>query len=672
MHARDLFSGESEHRKTNGSRTKLGPPTAVYEYHDETDTLLFQCLRYAEPEKTFRQRRPDGVGGWLWNLNGVRRVLFGLPELATRTEVFVAEGERDVLALRAIGMAATTNPCGAGKWLPGHAEQLAASGCLRVVVLPDRDEPGRKHGQSVAASCASVGLGVKVVDLPELPAKGDVSDWLAAGHTAEELAGLVAAAPHWAPSTEAAAEPGLGPDAGVSTPLAIRYEQTASAQATFNRTDSGNAEYFAARHGRDVRFDHRRGRWLLWGAHSWKVDADAEIRRRAKGAMRQRFQDAGTLEDPEARGSAAKWAIASESRGRLDALLFLAQAEPVIADAGDGWDANPMLLGVPNGVIDLRTGDLRPGRREDRITMGGTVPYDPAATCPRWEQFNTEVFIDPALIGFVHRAVGYTLTGMTSEQCLFLCYGTGANGKGTFTNTLKWILGDYAWNMPFATIEIRDRAAIPNDLAALVGRRFVITSETNDGTRLNEARIKALTGCDPITARFLHQEFFEFEPAAKFWLSVNHRPVVRDDSRGFWRRIRLLPFTQMFPVSPRLADELRGEASGILAWAVRGCLAWQRDGLKPPPVVLDATREYQRDSDPLAEFLDEACELDVNAETGASELYEHYKRWAERHGLSELERITSTMFGRKMAERFAKRKRGPITVYQGLSRRGQK
>lgn len=182
------------------------------------------------------------------------------------------------------------------------------------------------------------------------------------------------------------------------------------------------------------------------------------------------------------------------------------------------------------------------------------------------------------LVRFVQRAVGYSLSGATGEQCLFLLYGTGADGKGTFTNQLKRVLGDYGWNMPFATIEAKDRAAIPNDLAALAGRRFVVASETNDGTRLNEGRIKALTGSDPITARFLHGEFFEFEPVAKFWLSVNHKPVVRDESHGFWRRIRLIPFMKTFPINPTLGDRLHTKAPGILAWAVRGCLHWQREG----------------------------------------------------------------------------------------------
>ena len=444
----------------------------------------------------------------------------------------------------------------------------------------------------------------------------------------------------------------------------------AATPRAFALTDSGNAEYFAARYGDDLRYDHRRARWLVWRGHRWQPDADAAVRRMAKAAMRHRLQDATALEDSEAQSRLAKWALASEARGRLEALLYLAQAEGPIADTGEEWDAHPWLLGVPNGVVNLRTGILRDGRRNDRLTMQTAVAYHPAAPCPRWTRFVEEVFAqDTALVDYVHRAVGYSLTGIATEQVFFVDWGVGANGKGTFQNGLADALGEYAYTMPFATVELNQRSAIPNDLAALVGRRFVIASETNDGSRLNEARLKALTGCDPITARFLHSEFFTFRPVAKFWLSVNHKPVVRDDSYGFWRRVRLIPFTQTFAVNARLADELRAEAPGILAWAVRGCLAWQREGLIPPAAVLDATATYEADSDPLSDFLEEATERDPAAEVSASDLYAHYKRWAERHGYADRERLTANGFGRKMSDRLRRSRTRAGWVYLGVARR---
>jgi putative DNA primase/helicase len=435
-------------------------------------------------------------------------------------------------------------------------------------------------------------------------------------------------------------------------------------------TEAGAAESFAAAQGHDVRFDHRRGRWLVWHDHRFVPDVDGAVTRLALKHVRQQQHRALDVRDGVERQKEIDHWAKFDRRAMLDNLLAFAKVLPPIADTGDQWDANPWLLGCPNGVIDLKTGTLRAGRREDNITMSAAVPFDPAATCPRWEAFLADIFNGAQdLIEFLRRAIGYSVTGITTEQCLFLLYGTGSNGKGTFANTINHVLGDYGWNMPFSTIELRNRAAIPNDLAALVGRRFVIASETNDGVRLNEARVKALTGCDPITARFLHAEFFTFEPVAKFWLSVNHKPVVRDDSHGFWRRLRLIPFTQRFDLDPTFADKLQSEAVGIFAWAIRGCLEEQQCGLRPPAVVMTATQDYERESDVLADFIAEACELEPESEVGATELFQHYKQWADRRGLGIHERLTATVLGRKLGERFLGRHTRHGKVYIGIARR---
>lgn len=432
-------------------------------------------------------------------------------------------------------------------------------------------------------------------------------------------------------------------------------------------TEAGAAERFARRHGDDVRYDHRRERWMLWDRHHWATDRDSAITRLALEFARTYQREAMSLTSQERRQKTLTFAMRLERRHALASLLTLAQSLKPIADAGDQWDADPWLLGVPNGLVDLRTGELRDGRREDNITMQTAVPFDPDARCPRWERFLVEVFAgDADLIDYMHAAVGYALTGITTEQCLFLAFGTGSNGKGTFINTIADVLGDYAYAMPFSTIEMNQRAAIPNDLAALVGRRFVTASETNDGTRINEARVKALTGCDPMTARFLHSEFFTFKPVAKFFLAVNHKPVVRDDSRGFWRRLRLIPFTQAFAVNPSLDAELRAERPGILAWAVRGARRWQETGLVPSAVVTEATSRYERDSDTLNDFLAEGCELDPMAVTRAGDLYAHYVQWADAGHLRKEDRLTKTMFGRKVSERFQKDSDRRGAFYAGL------
>ncbi len=270
----------------------------------------------------------------------------------------------------------------------------------------------------------------------------------------------------------------------------------------FPLTDAGNAELLAHLHGDGLRYDHKRQRWLHFGGHHWRPDVDGKTLRVAKKTARAPLRFPADIADDDQRKKTAKFAFASENRQRLEAMLALAQAEHPLADAGDGWDADPMLLGVANGVVDLRTGVLRDGRPNDRITLASPVTYDPDSVAPRWQQFLDEIFKgDQALIDFVQRAAGYSLTGNTSEQALFLNYGIGSNGKSVFLNTVQRVAGEYGHNLPFTALELATRTAIPADIAQLPGRRLVTSSETNDGTRLNEARIKALTGGDPITAR---------------------------------------------------------------------------------------------------------------------------------------------------------------------------
>ncbi|MPZ49034.1 MAG: hypothetical protein GEU75_06965 [Dehalococcoidia bacterium] len=438
----------------------------------------------------------------------------------------------------------------------------------------------------------------------------------------------------------------------------------------FPRTDSGNAELFTQLYGDQVRFDRRRKRWLIWDEHHWSDDLDGTIHRLAKEAVRQRYFAATALDDLTERGLQARFAVSSENRQRLDAMLALAQSELPISDAGDAWDKDPWLLGVNNGVLDLRIGEVMDGLPSQRITNFTPIGFDPAAECPRWLQFLDEVFgSDRELIEFIRKAVGHSLTGDISEQCVFICHGAGSNGKSVFLAILRALAGGYACNAPFSAFELSNRTSIPNDLAALAGKRLVTSSETNDGTRLNEARFKALTGGDPVTARFLNAEFFTYIPELKLWLAVNHRPRVDDLSYGFWRRVRLIPFTRTFMADQdkSLTVKLTRELPGILAWALHGCLAWQQEGLAPPTAVRSATENYRTDSDPLSQFLDDCCTVHADAQTGATEIYRAYLRWASEQGMKESEKLTSTKFGTQLASRFTKKRNGSGMVYVGIT-----
>jgi len=630
---------------------------ANYNYTDEAGTLLYQTVRY-DP-KDFTQRRPGVNGDWVRNLKDTRLVLYYLPEVlkAKREErtVFKTAGEKDADNLRAIGVTATTNPLGEGKgkWKAEYTETLKGA---HVVLIEDKDTTGRRHGLEVAHSLYGTVASLKVLELPDRDGRQvkDASDWLAAGGTRQELEKLVNETPEWQPPQD---------------------KESITHIVDARLTDTGNAELLASLFSDRIRYDHRRRRWLLWKDHRWQPDRDGHISRLAVEATRNRYTQAEIIKDLKERQRVATWAISSESRMRIEACISLARNIAPIADSGEHWDYDPWLLGVNNGVVDLKTGMLRSGQPGDRITMTTGVDFDPQAKCPQWHQFLATTFDDKDLIDWLQRALGYSITGDTTEQCVFIGYGTGANGKSVFRGAFNSALGDYAYSSPFSTFELYQRASIPNDLAALEFKRFVSSSETNDNTRLNEARIKAISGCDPITARYLHQEYFTFWPHLKLWLFVNHRPKVTDDSFGFWRRVRLIPFTHQFigeADDQRLSEKLKAEAEGILAWLIHGCLEWQERGLEPiPECVKVATQEYRQESDVLAGFISDRCIEHPQATSKASGLYATYKEWAESEGMRDREVLTSTAFGRRMRDRYKKDRKGGTVHYFGIGLAGQ-
>lgn len=418
----------------------------------------------------------------------------------------------------------------------------------------------------------------------------------------------------------------------------------------FPCTDTGNAELVAHLYGDRLRYDHKHERWLLWSGERWLRDTTNVMQRLAIRAARLRLRTAAEIEDADLRSRAVRWALSSEQLWRMRATVEVLSGLQPVADDGEHWDADSMLVGCPNGVVDLRTGALRPARPEDRVTLCTGIAFDRGARAPRWEQFLAEVFErHPEIIPFLRRAAGYSLTGSTAEQKFFLCWGEGANGKGTLFEMLRQAFGDYAANTPFSTFEMSS-ATQTNDLAALAGKRLVTASETTEARRLNEARVKAVTGGDPVTCRFLNKEFFTYTPSFHVWLAVNHMPIVTDTSRGMWRRVLLIPFEVTFEgrEDKGLLDTLRGELPGILAWAVRGALEWQREGLQPPQAVLAATRAYREESDELGRFLETCTILRADTVTRAGDLRKAYEAWCGRSGL---EAISPQRFSQQMRQR---------------------
>lgn len=417
-------------------------------------------------------------------------------------------------------------------------------------------------------------------------------------------------------------------------------------------TELANARRLVALHGEEIRYCFPLERWLVWDGRRWAFDEKGELERMAKDTVRHIYEEAAAAEDPGERKALGKWAQASESRNVITNTVALARSEPGIAVAPAELDADPWLLTLLNGTLDLRSGELRPHDPADLITKLAPVEYDADACCPTWDRVLERILPSESLRIFLQRALGYSLTGDTSEQVLLFCLGVGANGKTTMLELAQTVLGDYALRAPFDTFLASDRQGGPrNDLARLRGARFVSAVEVEAGRRFSEVVIKELTGGDTIAARHLYSEHFEFIPQFKLWLAGNHKPTIRGTDLAIWRRIRLIPFTVTIPTDEqdrRLPEKLRAELPGILAWAVRGCLDWQREGLGAPVEVVQATQDYRSEMDVIGAFLDDRCQVTETARATAKELYEAYTSWCEAQG----ERVISQRaFGSQLGDR---------------------
>lgn len=412
----------------------------------------------------------------------------------------------------------------------------------------------------------------------------------------------------------------------------------------FNLTDTGNAEALAYLYADILRFNHRGGHWWFWdqSREKWMKDNTGEIIRNMILVIRERQVAAVAFEDDDRRRGAIRFALRSENNNRLYASIGLAKNIEPLSDAGTDWNLDPELFGVANGVVNLVTGELRKALPEDRITYNSEIAYDPNAKAPQWEKFLDEIFPGtPELRAYVQRAAGYSLTGDTKEQCIFLCHGGVSNGKSTFLNILRKIAGDYAQNTPFSTFERKAHRQNTNDVASLFSARLVTSSETSVNKQLDEERIKAITGGDPVTARFLHKEFFTYEPEYKIWLAVNELPKITGLDDGIWRRIRNIPFVASFGeevIDKDLGKKLKKEAQGILAWAIQGAISWYRDGLMEPEIVKETTLDYRNVSNSIVQFLEEKVTRTGAGMVEKAYLYKAYSSWASIEGVSPVSR----------------------------------
>lgn len=443
---------------------------------------------------------------------------------------------------------------------------------------------------------------------------------------------------------------------------------------TAEYTDLWNAERLVEVNGEDLRFVGIWKKGLAWDGQRWCLDETGFWDRAAIRTVRQmleesvdRLREADLAGDDDAAPKKDakryyKWAVESQSAKRINSMRMLAQKAETLAISHEKLDADPWLLNVQNGTIDLRTGDLREHRREDLITKIAPVDYDPDAACPSWEAFLERVMGGNAdLIDYLQRMIGYALTGSVQEHVLGFFFGGGANGKSTFLGTVHAMLGDYASPAPRGLLFRSRGDRHPTELASLHGRRFVTCSEIEDGQSFDEALTKDLTGGDPIECRRMREDFWTFQPTHKLFLAGNHKPTVRGDDEGIWRRMRLVPWTVTIPHEerdPLLPQRLRGELPGILRWAVEGCLAWQKRGLSEPKAVRDATASYRQENDVLGEFFRLQVTFDAAAKTARKDLREAYEIFCKESGM---EPFGAKRFAARLREKGVKE----TTVRQG-------
>lgn len=416
-------------------------------------------------------------------------------------------------------------------------------------------------------------------------------------------------------------------------------------------SELGNARRLVEAHGRNMRHASEWGTWLAWDGTRWRRDITGDVERLAKRIVDSIYTEIGAEPNDGRRKELFKHWMKSQSSNAILAMMRLARSEPGVSILSDELDADPWLLNVANGTVDLRDGSFREHRQADLLTRKVNIAYDASATCPTWEAFLERTVPDVDVRNFLQRAVGYTLTGLVAEQVLFFLHGVGANGKSTFQRALLALAGDYGTQTEPDLLLARRSEPHPTGVADLVGRRLAVAVEVDQGRRMAESLVKQLTGGDRLKARFMRQDFFEFNPTHKLWLAANHKPIVHGTDHAIWRRIRLVPFEVTIPVDEQdheLEQKLRDELPGILRWAIAGTATWRAHGLRAPASVVAATGAYRSEMDLFGGFLADATIAGPDLECAATDLFNRYKEWCDE---ANEKPTTKTAFGRELTER---------------------
>jgi putative DNA primase/helicase len=531
----------------------------------------------------------------------------------------------------------------------------------RVLVCGDNDRAGQSFANDLATSLAAEGIDAHVLAVP---------------NDADDLSAAYEADPSDFRRALEKADGNAEPPGGILPPPPVSDDDD------YELTDLGNAQRLVASFDGNLRYSEELG-FLVYSGGVWQEDRFDSVRTAAQDLVQRMGRDAQELIAlGEARRDAAieergkklyGHSKASQSTRALDAMVKEAKAVAGVRVDIEHFDMHPHLLAFSNGVVDLRTSTLMPHDRDLLLTRRLSIPYTEDATCPRWERFLVEVFPgDPAMADYIRRLIGYGITGDTSEQAFAILWGTGANGKSVFTDTLSHVFAAISNTTPFSTFEKKQHGGgIPNDLAALKGARLVFASEGEQGVPMAEATLKRVTGQDLITARFMRREFFSFKPTFLILLATNFRPNFKGQDEGLWRRVKLVPWARYFKPEERdhkLVHQLKDEAEGIAAWAVRGAREWYTNGLGDPVAIVKATESYRSTSDALDGFfpgvLQTGTEKDVVA---CPEVFHAYVAWCDEEDLPHKERWSRRALYAAMEERGIPRvKRSDNTYFVGL------
>lgn len=434
--------------------------------------------------------------------------------------------------------------------------------------------------------------------------------------------------------------------------------------------DTGNAQRFLDRYGDIVRYSYNRDRFYIYNGQYWEIDNSGRVRvlidKTIEDMKNEKIFVPEGMEEEDAYNAFQKHI--KNSRNNTAKKRMVDELKHHIPVLPEEFDPNDMLINTQNGYVSLSTGEQSEEDKEKMFSMVTDAELTESQRPEIWMDFLNDIFDhDKEVIEFVQRAVGYSLTGSTREQVMFILHGKGRNGKSLFIETIRSILGTYTDNIQAKTLMVKRGDTINNDVAKLQGVRLVTSSEPSEGFRFDEGLIKQLTGGDTVTARFLYGEEFNFDPKFKIWVTTNHKPIVRGTDDGIWRRLLLIPFDVQIPedkVDKDLKYKLLREAPAILNWAIEGCVKWQEDGLKIPERIRDASDGYRKEMDVLEQFVADECIVADGERVGAAELYNVYKEWADE---TEAYKMNRNKFGQKMKEKFEDKRLNTGIHYMGVN-----